>query len=170
MFSDNEGDLVTFATEEELQEALKLKTQFDTDGTFKIHVSINNADRCFRRRGCPKQFSHNWQQDPAYLERCVQNAQEFMNHIVHQVFPWQQYEETQAASNDSTSNETSKKCSENEHQSDVNDAEKVAHARDQMTAMGFNDEGGWLTRLLEAKHGDIGRVLDAIRPVSVKAR
>ena len=42
---------------------------------------------------------------------------------------------------------------------------KVAGALATMKAMGFTDDGGWLSALLRAKSGDVGRVLDAIQPV-----
>ena len=41
---------------------------------------------------------------------------------------------------------------------------KVAVALAQMQAMGFSDDGGWLSDLLKAKSGDVGKVLDAIQP------
>merc|ERR1712018_714467 len=41
---------------------------------------------------------------------------------------------------------------------------KVAGALAQMKAMGFSDDGGWLSNLLKAKSGDVGKVLDAIQP------
>jgi sequestosome 1 len=41
---------------------------------------------------------------------------------------------------------------------------KVAGARAQMQAMGFSDDGGWLSDLLRAKSGDVGKVLYAIQP------
>merc|ERR1712198_412316 len=50
--------------------------------------------------------------------------------------------------------------------SNQDDAEdpKVAGALAQMKAMGFSDNGGWLSSLLKAKSGDVGKVLDAIQP------
>lgn len=41
--------------------------------------------------------------------------------------------------------------------------DKVSIALKQMMAMGFSDEGGWLTHLLKAMDGDIGKALDAIK-------
>ena len=34
----------------------------------------------------------------------------------------------------------------------------------QLRGMGFDNEGGWLTELVRAKGGDIGKVLDALHP------
>merc|ERR1712226_831325 len=53
-----------------------------------------------------------------------------------------------------------------EKMSEQNDAEDpgVAGALAQMKAMGFSDDGGWLSNLLKAKSGDVGKVLDAIQP------
>ncbi|ESO89435.1 hypothetical protein LOTGIDRAFT_125198, partial [Lottia gigantea] len=42
---------------------------------------------------------------------------------------------------------------------------RIQQALEQMMSMGFNNEGGWLTGLLEAKEGDISQALDSIRPV-----
>jgi len=38
----------------------------------------------------------------------------------------------------------------------------IEHAVGQMMSMGYSNEGGWLTQLLVAHNGDIGRALDAI--------
>merc|ERR1719186_731609 len=42
---------------------------------------------------------------------------------------------------------------------------KIQVAVQAMMNMGFSNEGGWLTSLIEAKNGDIGKVLDILQPV-----
>merc|ERR1712012_279325 len=65
--------------------------------------------------------------------------------------------------------ETAEKMDSNTRTSgeDMKDNEKedkVEAALKTMQAMGFSDDGGWLTSLLRAKSGDVGKVLDAIKP------
>merc|ERR1712004_675603 len=65
--------------------------------------------------------------------------------------------------------ETAEKMDSNAHTSgeDMKDNEKedkLEAALKTMQAMGFSDDGGWLSSLLKAKSGDVGKVLDAIKP------
>ncbi|XP_078087928.1 sequestosome-1 isoform X2 [Mustelus asterias] len=51
------------------------------------------------------------------------------------------------------------------------DAEpQLIEALSQMLSMGFHDEGGWLTRLLQTKQCDIGSALDAMQPAKGPVR
>lgn len=38
----------------------------------------------------------------------------------------------------------------------------IEQALAQLKSMGYEDEGGWLTELIKAKGGDVGKVLDAL--------
>merc|ERR1712047_131184 len=67
--------------------------------------------------------------------------------------------------------ETAEKMDSNTHTSteDIKDnnekEDKVEAALKTMQTMGFSDDGGWLSSLLRAKSGDVGKVLDTIKPV-----
>jgi len=62
---------------------------------------------------------------------------------------------------------TESKTHDSEENPDANghDNDKVTAALKTMKAMGFSDDGGWLSNLLKAKSGDVGEVLDTIQPV-----
>merc|ERR1712018_263739 len=65
--------------------------------------------------------------------------------------------------------ETTEKMDSNAHTSgdkmkDNEKEDKVEAALKTMQAMGFSDDGGWLSSLLRDKSGDVGKVLDAIKP------
>merc|ERR1711963_599268 len=61
--------------------------------------------------------------------------------------------------------ETAEKMDSNTHTSAEDMKEdNVEAALKTMQAMGFSDDGGWLSSLLRAKSGDVGKVLDAIKP------
>merc|ERR1712121_224124 len=47
---------------------------------------------------------------------------------------------------------------------------RIQVALQAMMNMGFSNDGGWLTSLLEAKNGDIGKVLDILQPVKKELR
>ena len=49
---------------------------------------------------------------------------------------------------------------------DVDYEIRIVNAIEQLRAMGYGDENGWLTRLATSKRGDINAVLDALKPTN----
>ncbi|MPC10100.1 Sequestosome-1 [Portunus trituberculatus] len=45
---------------------------------------------------------------------------------------------------------------------------KIQRALENMSAMGYSNDGGWLTNLLEMKQGDINQVLDLLQPCLIE--
>lgn len=87
--------------------------------------------------------------------------------------PLQEYEESLNQSQDSSSYEMGptglREAALYPHL--PQDAEpQLIEALSQMLSMGFHDEGGWLTRLLQTKQCDIGSALDAMQPSKGPAR
>ncbi|XP_067660494.1 sequestosome-1-like [Haliotis asinina] len=63
-----------------------------------------------------------------------------------------------------SSNNTNCPAGQNTEEAPLPSDPRIREALQQMLAMGFKNEGGWLTQLIEAKNGDIGQVLDTMKP------
>merc|ERR1712198_163869 len=69
-----------------------------------------------------------------------------------------------APKSEKSADESTPSLNSNEDSLDHTDG-KIQVALQAMMNMGFSNEGGWLTRLLETQNADIGKTLDILQPV-----
>jgi len=120
--------------------------------------------------------------EPVSFEKASQQLKSMMNQINNQEKQEQpsapkveeeeekKKEEENMAGNDVASASTSQSTRQSVEEVDdfnmvdISEEMKIIDTLEKLATMGYSDEGGWLTRLVSAKHGHLNAVLDAISP------